>query len=48
MGLRPEAVQGSLRFSLAYHNTEQEVESVLSTLTRVTERLRRLSGHVYA
>jgi cysteine desulfurase len=48
MGLRPEAVQGSLRFSLAYHNTEQEVESVLSTLTRVTERLRRLSGRVHA
>lgn len=47
MGLRPEAVQGSLRFSLAYHNTEQEVESVLSTLTRVTDRLRRLSGRVY-
>src|SRR5262249_29217784 len=48
MGLRPEAVQGSLRFSLAYENTEQEVETVLSILIRVTDRLRRLSGRVYA
>jgi len=48
MGLRPEVVQGSLRFSLGYDNTEEEVESVLSILTRVTDRLRRLSGRVYA
>ena len=48
MGLRPEVVQGSLRFSLAYDSTESEVESVLSILTRVTDRLRRLSGRVYA
>ena len=48
MGLRPEVVQGSLRFSLGYDNTEEEVESVLSILTRVTDRLRRLSGRVHA
>ena len=48
MGLRPEVVQGSLRFSLGYDNTEEEAESVLSILTRVTDRLRRLSGRVHA
>ncbi|PYV11104.1 MAG: cysteine desulfurase NifS [Acidobacteria bacterium] len=37
MGLRPDVVQGSLRFSLSYHTSDAEVE-----------RLRRLARRVYA
>lgn len=48
MGLRPETVQGSLRFSLAYHTSEAEIDRVAETLVRVAERLRRLSRRVYA
>lgn len=48
MGLRPEQVQGSLRFSLCYHNTESEIDRVIETLVRVTDRVRRLSRRVYA
>lgn len=48
MGLRPETVQGSLRFSLAYHTNEAEIDRVAETLVRVAERLRRLSRRVYA
>lgn len=44
MGLRPEVVQGSLRFSLCYHNTEEEIEQALRILETVIQRLRRLSG----
>jgi len=48
MGLRPEVVQGSLRFSLCYHNTEAEIERTLEVLADVTQRLRKLSRHTYA
>jgi cysteine desulfurase len=48
MGLRPEVVQGSLRFSLCYHNTAEEIERALGALQRVTSRLRALSGRSYA
>jgi cysteine desulfurase len=48
MGLRAEVVQGSLRLSLCYRNTEAEIEIVLDAMTRVLERLRRLSRRVYA
>lgn len=43
MGLRPEAVQGSLRFSLCCHTTRNEVERALDALERVTARLRALA-----
>jgi cysteine desulfurase len=43
MGLRPEVVQSSLRFSLCYHNTEQEIDQALQTLETVVQRLRKLS-----
>jgi cysteine desulfurase len=43
MGLRPEVVQGSLRFSLCWHSTEEEVDRVLEVLSRVTSRLRKLA-----
>jgi len=47
MGLRPEVVQGSLRFSLCYHNTEVEIDTAAETMARVAERLRRLARPVY-
>ena len=43
MGLRPEIVQGSLRFSLCYHNTEEEIDHALNVLESVIQRLRKLS-----
>ncbi len=43
MGLRPEAVQSSLRFSLCYQNTADEIDRALQTLENVIQRLRRLS-----
>ena len=43
MGLRPEVVQGSLRFSLCYHNNDQELDRAIRILESVVQRLRRLS-----
>ncbi len=43
MGLRPEVVQGSLRFSLSCHTTADEIDAALEVLVRVLQRLRRLS-----
>ena len=48
MGLRPEVVQGSLRFSLCYHNTGAEVDRAVQILESVIQRLRKLSRRVYA
>jgi cysteine desulfurase len=48
MGLRPEVVQGSLRFSLCYHNTEEEVDRAVQILETVVQRLRKLSKRVCA
>lgn len=42
MGLRPEVVQGSLRFSLCYHTTEAEMDSAFRILDSVVRRLRKL------
>jgi cysteine desulfurase len=42
MGLRPEVVQGSLRFSLCYYNTEEEIGRAFQTLDAVIKRLRKL------
>lgn len=44
MGLRPEIVQSSLRFSLCYHNTEDEIDQAFQILENVIQRLRKLSG----
>jgi cysteine desulfurase len=44
MGLRPEIVQGSLRFSLCYHTTAEEIERTIEIVVGVVERLRRLSS----
>jgi cysteine desulfurase len=48
MGLRPEVVQSSLRISLCYHNTEEEIDHTLQVLEAVIQRLRKLSKRVYA
>jgi cysteine desulfurase len=48
MGLRPEVVQGSLRFSLCYHTSEQEIDRTVQTLEAVVQRLRKLSKRVSA
>ena len=45
MGLRPEVVQGSLRFSLSRFTTEADVNRALEILETVVVRLRRLSRH---
>ncbi|MCL2878181.1 MAG: aminotransferase class V-fold PLP-dependent enzyme, partial [Acidobacteria bacterium] len=42
MGLRPEVVQGSLRFSLSRFTTEAEIDRALEILEAVVARLRRL------
>jgi len=42
MGLRPEVVQGSLRFSLSRLTTETEIGRALEIFEAVVERLRRL------
>jgi cysteine desulfurase len=48
MGLRPEVVQSSLRFSLCYHTTAEEVERTLDALVRVAGRLRKLARGAHA
>jgi cysteine desulfurase len=42
MGLRPEVVQSSLRFSLCYYNTEEEIDRSIQILENVVLRLRKL------
>jgi cysteine desulfurase len=48
MGLRPDVVQGSLRFSLCYHNTDDEIDRAFQILESVVQRLRKLSKRTYA
>lgn len=48
MGLRPEVVQGSLRFSLCYRNNDEEVARAIQILESVVQRLRRLSRRAFA
>jgi cysteine desulfurase len=43
MGLRPEVVQSSLRFSLSHYNTEEEIDRTVNILETVVQRLRRLA-----
>ena len=45
MGLRPEVVQSSLRFSLCFYNTDEEIDNALQILEAVVQRLRKLSSH---
>jgi cysteine desulfurase len=48
MGLRPEIVQGSLRLSLCYYNSDAEIDRTLQVLETVVQRLRKLSKRVCA
>ena len=48
MGLPPSVVQSSVRFSLCYHNTEEEMDKTIPVLEAVVQRLRKLSKHAYA
>lgn len=43
MGLRPEVVQGSLRFSLCYHNTVEEIDQAVEIISSVVGRMRGLA-----
>ncbi|MCL4533877.1 MAG: cysteine desulfurase NifS [Bacteroidetes bacterium] len=43
MGVQPEIAHGSVRLTLGYDNTEQEVDYVLSILPEIIERLRSMS-----
>jgi len=43
MGLRQEVVQGSLRFSLCYHNSADEIDCAVDLVAEVTGRLRALA-----
>jgi cysteine desulfurase len=43
MGLRPDVVQSSLRFSLCYQNTDEEIDRAVEILEPVLARLRKLS-----
>jgi cysteine desulfurase len=48
MGLKPAVVQGSLRFSLSRHSTEDEIQEATETVVQVMQRLRRLARRVSA
>jgi cysteine desulfurase len=48
MGLRAEVVQGSLRFSLCYHNTAEEIGRAVEILSEVVSRLRGLARRARA
>jgi cysteine desulfurase len=43
MGVPYTAAHGSIRFSLSYYNTEQEIDFVLQHLPPIIERLRKIS-----
>ncbi|MFH1259196.1 MAG: cysteine desulfurase NifS [Elusimicrobiota bacterium] len=43
IGVPAEISQGSLRFSLGYYNTEEDVDYVLQTIPRLVNRLREMS-----
>ena len=43
LGIPQELAHGSLRFSLGYENTEEEVDYVLSVLPGIVEKLRAMS-----
>ena len=44
MGIPKDMIEGSLRFSLGWGNTEAEVDYVIETLPGIVSRLRAISG----
>ncbi|MDR3243220.1 MAG: cysteine desulfurase, partial [Elusimicrobiota bacterium] len=47
MGIEPMSAQGAVRFSFGHHNTEEEIDYVLSVLPKIVGELRNMSP-VYA
>jgi cysteine desulfurase len=43
IGVKPEIAHGAIRFTLSWHNTEEEIDYVLESLPRVIEGLRKMS-----
>ena len=43
LGLKPEEIHGSLRFSLGKYNTEEEIDYILEILPQNVEKLRKMS-----
>ncbi|MEJ8553096.1 cysteine desulfurase NifS [Tepidibacter sp. Z1-5] len=43
IGLKHEIAHGSLRLSLGYKNTEEDIDYVLETLPKIVDRLRQMS-----
>jgi cysteine desulfurase len=44
IGLRPEVARSSVRMSLGRFNTEEDIDTVLSELPEIVEKLREISG----
>ena len=45
MGIPFTAAHGSIRFSLSYYNTQDEIDRVVSAVPEVISRLRQLSPY---
>lgn len=43
IGVRPEVAHGSIRFTLSWYNTAEEIDYVLEVLPRIIENLRKIS-----
>jgi len=43
IGLPPQEINGTVRFSLSRFNTEEEIEKVLDILPKIVEKLRKIS-----
>ncbi len=44
MGIPPNVAQSSLRFSLGYGNTDEDIDHVIAVLPRIVDRLKTISG----
>ncbi len=45
MGLKPDEIEGTIRFSLSAFNTEDEVEYTITETRNAVEKLRKLTGY---
>jgi cysteine desulfurase len=43
IGVKPEIAHGTIRFTLSWHNTEEEIDYTLDVVPKVVERLRKMS-----
>ncbi|MFC1541888.1 cysteine desulfurase family protein [Candidatus Latescibacterota bacterium] len=44
MGIMPNVAQSSIRFSLGWGNTEEDIDHVITVLPSIIQRLRKISG----